>query len=81
MSVEAGRLFNEHRDRIYRQTDRHWDGTWQLVFVTPPHDRAARIRLRADLAFMGYAELAGDVWVSPFTRRDWGLKHAWKAAE
>ena len=66
----AIRRLDEAADRIYRQTDRHWDGSWQLVFVTPPHDRAARIRLRADLAFMGYAELATDVWVSPFPRRE-----------
>ena len=64
----AIRRLDEAANRIYRQTDRPWDGSWQLVFVTAPHDRAARIRLRADLAFMGYAELATDVWVSPFPR-------------
>lgn len=69
-TARAIRRLDEAADRIYRQTDRHWNGTWQLVFVTPPGDRAARIRLRADLAFMGYAELAGDVWVSPFPRRE-----------
>ncbi|MFL6001730.1 MAG: PaaX family transcriptional regulator C-terminal domain-containing protein [Nocardioides sp.] len=66
----AIRRLDEAADRIYRQTDRTWDGSWQLVFVTPPHDRAARVRLRADLAFMGYAELTADVWVSPFPRRE-----------
>jgi phenylacetic acid degradation operon negative regulatory protein len=66
----AIRRLDESADRIYRQTDRQWDGSWQLVFVTPPHDRAARVRLRADLAFMGYAELAADVWVSPFPRSE-----------
>ena len=66
----AIRRLDEAADRIYRQTDRTWDGSWQLVFVTPPHDRAARVRLRADLAFVGYAELAADVWVSPFPRRE-----------
>ncbi len=66
----AIRRLDEAGDRIYRQTDRHWDGSWQLVFVTPPHDRSARVRLRADLAFMGYAELAADVWVSPFPRSE-----------
>lgn len=66
----ATRRLDEAADRIYRQTDRAWDGSWQLVFVDPPQDRAARVRLRADLTFMGYAELAGDVWVSPFPRRE-----------
>jgi phenylacetic acid degradation operon negative regulatory protein len=66
----AIRRLDEAADRIYRQTDRHWDGSWQLVFVNSPNDRAARVRLRADLAFMGYAELSADVWVSPFPRRE-----------
>ena len=69
-TARAIRRLDEAAARIYRQTDRPWDGSWQLVFVTPPQDRAARIRLRADLAFMGYAELAADVWVSPFPRRE-----------
>ena len=37
---------------------------------TPPDDRSARTRLRADLAFVGYAELADNVWVSPFARAE-----------
>jgi phenylacetic acid degradation operon negative regulatory protein len=74
----AIRRLDEAASRIYRQSDRHWDGSWQLVFLTPPHDRAVRVRLRADLAFMGYAELATDVWVSPFARRELAsvLEHA-----
>jgi len=59
-------------DRIYRLDQPRWDGTWQLVFVAPPPERAARNRLRADLGFVGYAELADHVWVSPFTRPELG---------
>ena len=66
----AIRRLDEAADRIYRRTDRPWDGSWQLVFVSPPQDRSARIRLRGDLGFMGYAELAADVWVSPFPRAE-----------
>ncbi len=64
----AIRRLDEAADRIYRRTVPHWDGTWHLVIVAPPSARAARTRLRADLGFIGYAELAGDVWVSPFRR-------------
>ena len=66
----ATRRLDEAADRIYRRTERVWDGTWHLVFVTPPDDRSARHRLRADLAFVGYAELTDNVWVSPFVRTE-----------
>jgi phenylacetic acid degradation operon negative regulatory protein len=66
----AIRRLDEAADRIYRRTDRTWDGTWHLAFVDPPATRAARNRLRADLGFVGYAELATDVWVSPFPRNE-----------
>ncbi|GAA2155432.1 PaaX family transcriptional regulator C-terminal domain-containing protein [Nocardioides koreensis] len=66
----ATRRLDEAADRIYRRTERAWDGTWHLVFVTPPDDRSARHRLRADLGFVGYAELADNVWVSPFVRTE-----------
>jgi len=74
----AIRRLDEAADRIYRRTEPGWDGTWHLAFVEPPANRAARNRLRADLGFMGYAELAGDVWVSPFPRVELGsvLEHA-----
>lgn len=64
----ATRRLDEAADRIYRRTDRTWDGTWHLVFVELPAGRAARARLRADLGFVGYAELADGVWVSPYPR-------------
>jgi phenylacetic acid degradation operon negative regulatory protein len=67
-TARAIRRLDEAADRIYRRTDHDWDGTWHLAFVDPPASRAARNRLRADLGFMGYAELASDVWVSPYPR-------------
>jgi phenylacetic acid degradation operon negative regulatory protein len=69
----ATRRLDEAADRIYRRTERAWDGTWHLVFVTPPDDRSARHRLRADLGFVGYAELGDNVWVSPFVRTELGF--------
>ncbi|HYH35598.1 MAG TPA: PaaX family transcriptional regulator C-terminal domain-containing protein [Nocardioides sp.] len=64
----AIRWLDEVGARVYRRGDQSWDGQWHLVLVEPPADRSARSRLRADLGFVGYAELAPQVWVSPFDR-------------
>lgn len=53
-------------DRIYRRTQQAWDGSWHLVLLEPFADRATRSRAQRDLAFLGYAELAERVWISPF---------------
>lgn len=65
---QAIRRLDAARQRIYRRTSRDWDRTWQLVFVASPVDRAARARVQRELSFLGYAELAECVWVSPFVR-------------
>jgi len=66
----AQRRLDEAADRIYRRHVPEWDGTWHLTVVAPPTDRSARARLRADLTYLGYAELADNVWVSPFERTE-----------
>jgi phenylacetic acid degradation operon negative regulatory protein len=66
----AIRRLDEAADRIYRRTQQTWDRTWHLAFVEQPAARSARNRLRADLGFVGYAELTDDVWVSPFPRSE-----------
>ncbi len=58
------------RERIYRLSTRAWDHSWQLVFVSSPIDRSARARVQRELSFLGYAEMADLVWVSPFVRRE-----------
>jgi phenylacetic acid degradation operon negative regulatory protein len=68
----ANRRLDEAGDRIYGRRHERWDGCWHLVFVDPPAARSARVRLRADLGFLGYAELADNVWVSPFARVELG---------
>ena len=67
-TTRANRRLDEAGDRIYGRHHPRWDGAWHLAFVDPPATRSARGRLRADLAFLGYAELADNVWVSPFER-------------
>lgn len=66
----ANRRLDDAGDRVYRRHLPAWDGSWQLAFVDPPSTRATRTRLRADLAFLGYAELSENVWVSPFPRAE-----------
>jgi phenylacetic acid degradation operon negative regulatory protein len=57
--------------RVYRRVERTWDGTWHLALVEPATSgRPDRNRLRADLAFIGYAELTPHTWVSPFSRTE-----------
>lgn len=69
-TARANRRLDEAGDRVYRRHVPSWDGRWHLAFVTPPATRAGRNRLRADLTFLGYAELADGVWVSPLPRSE-----------
>lgn len=69
-TAQATRRLDEAAGRIYPGPKHAWDGTWHLALVTPPADRAGRTRLRADLGYLGYAELGDNVWVSPFERRE-----------
>jgi phenylacetic acid degradation operon negative regulatory protein len=69
-TARANRRLDETGHRVYRRAAPAWDGHWHLAFVTAPASRAARARLRAGLTFIGYAELADNVWVSPFERAE-----------
>lgn len=53
-------------DRVYRRQHRAWDGSWQVLVVTPPRGRAARGRLERELGWLGHAPLRDGVWVSPW---------------
>ena len=66
----AIRWLDEAGARIYRRVDQTWDGQWRLLLVDPPSDRSARNRLRADLTFIGFGELAPQTWVSPYERAE-----------
>lgn len=56
--------------RVYRQGEQVWDGHWYLAMVEQPVERPDRNRLRADLSFIGYAELTPQAWVSPYPRAE-----------
>ena len=66
----AIRRLDEARARIDRDAGTTWDGRWHLVVIEGSIARAARERLRADLTFLGYAELGPHLWISPFRRTE-----------
>jgi len=68
----ANRRIDGTAERIYRRDQRRWDGHWHLVLVNAAGERTVRARLRADLRFLGYADLGAGVWVSPFANRELG---------
>jgi phenylacetic acid degradation operon negative regulatory protein len=65
LSPRAERRLAEAATRIYRTRPPEWDGRWHLVVVDKIPERTARQRLRAGLAFLGYALLRDDTWISP----------------
>ena len=61
----AGReRFAEATQRIYGETNAHWSGRWTLV-VLPVMPAAARHRLRTELTWQGFGELASGVFAHP----------------
>lgn len=69
-SAHAVRRLDDAGDRIYRRADRGWDGRWHLAIVTGPSGRPGRQRMRADLAWLGFAPLSDGVWVGPHPRSE-----------
>lgn len=65
LTPKAVRRLDEAARRIYRDIPQPWDGRWHLVVVPRLKDRARRTRLRAGLAYLGYAPLDEAVWISP----------------
>jgi phenylacetic acid degradation operon negative regulatory protein len=65
--TEAGRrLIDEGTRRIYKSRHRPWDGRWSLLtYSIPEARRAARDRIRRQLAWLGFGALGGGTYVSP----------------
>ncbi|MEZ0073538.1 PaaX family transcriptional regulator C-terminal domain-containing protein [Planotetraspora sp. GP83] len=51
--------------RVYRIGAVTWSGRWHVLVLEPVKDRTRRERLRADLAFLGYAPLTETTWIGP----------------
>jgi phenylacetic acid degradation operon negative regulatory protein len=56
--------FAEATQRIYGESSAHWSGRWTLV-VLPSLPAAARHRLRRELTWQGFGELASGVFAHP----------------
>jgi phenylacetic acid degradation operon negative regulatory protein len=65
LSQRAERRLADAAARIYRTLPPEWDGRWHLVVIDKMADRTARRRLRNAMAFLGYALLRDDTWISP----------------
>ncbi|MFI0422496.1 PaaX family transcriptional regulator C-terminal domain-containing protein [Spongiactinospora sp. 9N601] len=59
------RRLDEAALRIYRPGTISWPGKWHVVVVEQVRERPKRERLRADLAFLGYAPLSETTWIGP----------------
>ncbi|GAA5077178.1 PaaX family transcriptional regulator C-terminal domain-containing protein [Thermocatellispora tengchongensis] len=51
--------------RIYRAGRITWSERWHMIVLEPVRERPKRERLRADLAFLGYAPLSEATWIGP----------------
>jgi phenylacetic acid degradation operon negative regulatory protein len=65
---QATRRLDTAAARIYRTSEDPWDGRWHLVLLDPIRSRSDRVRVRAGLGWLGYAELGDGVWISPWPR-------------
>jgi phenylacetic acid degradation operon negative regulatory protein len=65
--TEAGRrLIDEGTRRIYKPRRSAWDGRWTLLtYSIPEARRAARDRIRRQLAWLGFGAIGGGTYVSP----------------
>jgi phenylacetic acid degradation operon negative regulatory protein len=64
LTPKAARRLDEAAARIYRTTRIEWDGTFDLIVLEPPAQRAERSRLGANLAFLGYGTIDETTWVA-----------------
>jgi phenylacetic acid degradation operon negative regulatory protein len=65
LTPKAARRLDESAARIYRTTPLTWDGSFDVLLIEAPVQRSDRLRLAANLAFLGYGSLAENTWVAP----------------
>lgn len=65
LTPKCVRRLDEAALRIYRAGTIGWAGRWHLIVFEPVRERPRRERLRADLAFLGYAPLSETTWIGP----------------
>lgn len=65
LTPRAVRRLDEAAERIYRHGVPAWNGRWHVVVVERVRERNRRDRLRAALAYLGYAPIDETTWISP----------------
>lgn len=65
LTPKCARRLDQTAARIYRGATVTWPGRWHLLVLEPIRDRPRRERLRANLAFLGYAPLSETTWIGP----------------
>lgn len=65
VTAKCERRLDEATARIYRVGKVTWSGRWHVLVLEPIRDRCRRERLRADLTFLGYAQLTETTWIGP----------------
>lgn len=65
LTPKATRRLDEAAGRIYRTTKVTWNGSFDLIVLEPPPSRPARLRLAANLAFLGYGSISDNTWIAP----------------
>jgi phenylacetic acid degradation operon negative regulatory protein len=65
LTPRAVRRLDEAAARIYRTGKLNWSGRFDLIVLDPSPSRAARARVGANLAFLGYGHIGDRTWVAP----------------
>jgi phenylacetic acid degradation operon negative regulatory protein len=65
LTPRAERRLADAASRIYRRGIAPWDHHWHLLAIDHVSNRATRERVRTGLAYLGYAPLQDDTWISP----------------
>lgn len=65
LTGQAERRLSAAASRIYRRDITEWDGRWHVIVTDPVADRSSRDRVRNGLAYLGYASLSTQTWISP----------------
>ncbi|MFG3435810.1 PaaX family transcriptional regulator C-terminal domain-containing protein [Nonomuraea sp. NPDC047897] len=68
-SALGWQLLDEGYTRIMSGPHDEWSGDWYMViFSVPETERTARARIRKQLVWLGFGQLAPSTWVSPHDR-------------
>jgi phenylacetic acid degradation operon negative regulatory protein len=72
LTPRAEHRLTEAAARIYRSTDRSWDGSWHLVALPRIGERSRRDRVRQGLRYLGYGRIDDTTWIAarPSTELD-----------